>query len=250
MPVLYVPRAIIFLAVALSLLVSCGKKEVTKEEAFNPEAYLARADQKINNKEYEEARKILLEVKNRDTAKKYAPLAQLKIAESYVRDDEPDSGIQEYRKFLELYPDNQYAYYAQYQIAMAYFNQIESPDRGSGAAQNALKEFVILKERYPRNPYREIIELRIKKCRDTIAEGEFMVAHFYYKKESYSAAVKRFEGLLKQFPDFKRRDEALLLLGKSYKALKMNDKASDTLKTLTEHYPSSKFTAEARKALR
>lgn len=234
----------------LFLLSSCGgSKGVKKEEVFDPEKSLFKADSLINNKETEEARRVLLEVKNRDNTKKYAPQAQLKIAESYVKDGEIDVGIEEYRKFLDLYPDNQHASYAQYQIAMAYFTQIESPDRGSGAAQRALQEFLKIKELYPRNPFREAIELRIQKCRDVIADGEFMVGEFYYKKKSYNAAINRLEGLLNQFPDYKREDETLLLLGKAYNAVRMNDSAKNAFRRLAEKYPSSRFASEASKEL-
>ncbi|MBI3592989.1 MAG: outer membrane protein assembly factor BamD [Nitrospirae bacterium] len=240
---------ILMLMAVLALLYGCGGggKGLKGDEAFDPEKYLSKADKLLGDKEYEEARKILLEVKNRDTTKKYAPLAQLRIADSYIKDNDIDPGIEEYRKFLEMYPDNQHASYAQYQIAMAYFTQIESPDRGSGAARKALQEFIRLKELFPRNPYREIIALRIEKCLNVIADGEFIVGEFYYKKGSYSAAVARLEGLLKQFPEYKRGDETLLLLGKAYKGLKMEEKAKEAFRKLIERYPSSRLVPEARK---
>ncbi|MBI5212625.1 MAG: outer membrane protein assembly factor BamD [Nitrospirae bacterium] len=232
----------------LFVLSSCGGKgEVKKEEAFDPEKHLAKADRLIGDKEYEEGRKLLLEVKNRDTAKKHAPHAQLKLADSYVREGDIEIGIEEYKKFLDLYPDNQYASYAQYQIAMAHYSQIESPDRGSGAAQKSLQEFMRLKELYPRNPYREVIGLRIEKAKNVIADGEFIVGEFYYKKESYNAAIERLEALLKRFPDYKKADNALLLLGRSYKAMKMNDKAKEAFKNLLEKYPASKLAPAAKK---
>ncbi|MFO0753923.1 MAG: outer membrane protein assembly factor BamD [Thermodesulfovibrionales bacterium] len=245
-----------FLVLAASLLLflpACGGgkgvKGAKREEGYDPERYLQKADKLIADKEYEKARKVLLEVKNRDASKHYAPLAQLKIAESYIRDADLEPGIEEYRKFLDQYPANQNASYAQYQIAMAYFNQIESSDRGMGAARKALQEFLRLKELFPRNPYREVVDLRIEKCRNIIADGEFMVGKFYYEKRSYAAAVLRLESLLEQFPGYRRADEALLLLGKAYRALKKSDKAKESFGKLIEQYPSSKLVSEARKGL-
>lgn len=242
--------AFIILVIAFTAaLGGCGGKQVTKDEDFNSEKFLAKANKLIDDGQYDDARKVLLEVKNRDITKQYAPLAQLRIADSYIKDSDPDHGIEEYKKFLELYPDNQRASFAQYQIAMAYFSQIEGADRGLSAAQKALHEFTRLKELYPRNPYRDILELRIQKCRKVIAEGEFIVGEFYYKKESYKPAIERFERLLKQFPDYDGADKTLLFLGKSYKAIKMVDKAREEFKTLIEKYPSSRFVKEARKGL-
>ncbi len=242
--------AVFMLTIALTAaLGGCGGPQVKKDEDFDSEKFLAKAIKLIDDRDYDEARKVLLEVKNRDLTKKYAPLAQLRIADSYIKDSDPDHGIEEYRKFLELYPDNPQVSFAQYQIAMAYFSQIEGADRGLSAARQALQEFTRLKELYPRNPYRDIIELRVQKCRKVMAEGEFMVGKFYYEKESYKAAINRFEQLLKQFPEYEGADEAFLFLGKSYKAIKMEDKAREAFKTLIEKYPTSRFVKEARKVI-
>ncbi|MCX8069023.1 MAG: outer membrane protein assembly factor BamD [Thermodesulfovibrionales bacterium] len=238
----------IFICLILLIPIGCSK-ETKKEIPYNPEAYLKKADELISNKDYEEARKLLFELKNRDQTKQYAPLAQLKIADSYIKDGDYDLGAEEYRKFIEQYPDSPYASHAQYQIAMAYFNQIEAPDKGAGAAQKALKEFQRLKELYPRNPYREVIDIRIEKTINTLADSEFIIGNFYFKKESYRAALGRFEGLLKKYPNYKNADQTLYLIGLSYKNLKERDKARAIFKELIEKYPESKFSERAKKEL-
>lgn len=232
------------------LLAGCGKSEVKPEEVYDSERYLKKADEQVDKKEFEDARKTLLEVKNRDMTKKYAPIAQLKIADTYVKDGDYDLAIVEYQRFLELYPTNSYASYAQYQIAMAYYVQIESPDRGAGTAKRALKEFQLLKELYPRNPYREFVELRIEKCRTIIADGEFMIGQFYYNKGAYYSASQRFEWLLKEYPSYKRTDEVLLLMGKAYRQAYYNYKADDAFRRLIEQFPNSPFAADAKKLIR
>jgi outer membrane protein assembly factor BamD len=226
---------------------SCSKTVVRTDETFDPEKSLARGTDLIEKKEYEEARKVLLEVKNRDLSKKYAPLAQLKIAEAYVKEEEYDAGVEEYRKFLEIYPDHKNASHAQYQIAMAYFVQIESPERGYSAAAKALAEFEKLKRMFPRNPYREMIELRIERCRNTIADYEFLVAEFYFKKSSYNAALGRFQQLFNKFPDYKKEPLLLYRLAFCYKKLDNRDKALEYYTRLIEKYPNDSVVKEARK---
>ena len=95
---------------------------------------------------------LLLEIKNRDLTKKYAPLAQLRIADAYVKEGEPELAVAEFRRFLEIYPDHRHASYAQYQIAMIYFSQIESPERGYGGAAKALEEFEKAQKKFPAEP--------------------------------------------------------------------------------------------------
>jgi outer membrane protein assembly factor BamD len=231
-------------------MVSCsGKTAIKPAETFDPEKAFVKANEQIEKKDYEAARSTLLEIKNRDTSKKFAPLAELRIADSYVKEDEPELGIAEYQKFLDAYPDHQYAPYAQYQIAMIDFNKIEDVERGYSWASKAFKEFEKLKMVYPRNPYRDVIAIRIAKCKNVMADYEFLVGEFYYKKDSYNSAIKRFEGLLKNYPDYRGEAKVLFYTGMSYKNLGQKNKASEYLNLLIEKYPNDKLCTNAKKEL-
>jgi len=78
---------------ALVVLAGCGNKAVKPEEAYDAEKFLTNADNLVSSKDYDGARKILLEVKNRDSQKKYGAIAELKIADSYIKEGEPDLAI-------------------------------------------------------------------------------------------------------------------------------------------------------------
>jgi outer membrane protein assembly factor BamD len=197
-------RLIIVSCLALSFLACSGKAPVKPAEKFDAEKSFTKANKKIDEKEYEDARDILLEIKNRDLSKKYAPLAQLRLADAYVKDDDIEHGISEYKRFLEIYPNHRHAPYAQYQIAMVYFNQIGDPERGSGSAARAIAQFEKLKKDYPRNPYKDIIALRIEKARNIMADYEMLVGEFYMKKGSYDATIGRFAPLLEEFSEYKK----------------------------------------------
>jgi outer membrane protein assembly factor BamD len=240
--------SLFFLAV---FLLSCSGKTAIKptEEGFNAESSFAKANKLIDDRNYDGARRILIEIKNRDLSKKFAPLAQLRIADSYVKEGEPELAAAEYRKFLDMFPDHRLASYAQYKIAMIYFDQIEGPERGYSGAAQALAEFEKLKTDYPRNPYRDIIAIRIQKCRNTIADYEFLVGKFYMNKGSYNAAIGRFEGLIGKYPDYKNMDNVLLDLGISYRETARNDKAAEYFRELLDRYPNSPMAARARKQL-
>jgi len=243
--------ACIFIFIVILSTLSCsGKSSVRKPaEKFDPEKAFTTANEQFEKKEYEQARASFIEVKNRDLTKKFAPLAQLKVADSYVKEEEPELAVAEYRKFLEAYPDHQYASYAQYQIAMVYFDQIEGSERGYGGAAKALEEFEKLKKLYPRNPYKDVVDLKIEKCRNTIAEYEYLVGQFYYKKGSYSAALGRFDSLLKKYPDYKGEPEVLFYTAMSYKKLGQKEKASEYLSRLLEKYPNNKLSGSAKKEI-
>ena len=180
-------------------------------ERFDPEKTFTAANEQFEKKEYEQARASFLEVKNRDMTKKYAPLAQLKIADSYVKEEEPELAVAEYRKFLEAYPDHQYASYAQYQIAMVYFDQIEGSERGYGGAAKALEEFEKLKTLYPRNPYKDVVDLKMEKCRNTIAEYEYLVGKVLLQERVLQCRPGQIRGTAEEISGLQGRTRSPLL---------------------------------------
>lgn len=236
------------LIIIISVLVSCsGKKEIRTDEVFDPGKSFSKAVELIDKKEYEDARRLLLEIRNRDATKKYAPYAQLKIADSYLKEEEYDLAVNEFKKFLEMYPDHKDASYAQFQIASAYFVQIEGYERGYGAAAKALQEFEKLKQMFPRNPYREVIDLRIQRCKDIIADYEFSVGEFYFKKGSYEAALGRFTQVLSKFPDYTKGPLVLFNIAMCHKKLGDKAKATEYLERLIKKYPDDRLVKEAKK---
>ncbi len=227
-------RFFVFLCITLLFIpiLSCSKKEV-KPPAFEPKSAFLRATRLIEDDEFEKARELLTEIKHRDISKVYAPLAQLKIADSFSREEEFELAIEEYRRFLRLYPANKYAPYAQYQIATIFYSRIESADRGYKSAEEAMKEFNKLNEMFPRNPYRKVIPLRIQKCRNILADHELYVGEFYYRKEAYNAALGRLNGILENYSDYKKLHRVYYIIAMSYKELGEIEKSAEFfLKTM------------------
>lgn len=224
---------------------SSAKKEV-KESPFEPEKSLQQAEDLMSRRYYEEARKVLEEIKTKDTSLQYSILAKLRIADTYFEDESYEEAAVEYGSFLEAYPSHKYSSYAQYKLAMSFFKQIRTVDISYFVAQKALLEFQKLQRNYPRNPYMELTENWIAACHRMLAEYEFYVGSFYFKKGAYRAAVQRFDGLLKKYPDSVKESETLYYLGISYENLGQRDKAISTLTSLIEKFPTIKISSDAR----
>jgi outer membrane protein assembly factor BamD len=241
----------LLIIITLLILASCSKdKGIKSDDSFDVEKGFEKANTYLEKKDFAKARELFLQVKSRDVSGKYAPLAQLRYADSYFNEDDTESAIQQYRKFLDSNPDHKYAPYAQYQIAMAYFKQINGIERGSLAAKKALKEFEELKRLYPRNPYKSTVEMRIEKCKDLIAGYEFMVGEFYFKKKAYAGAIERLQYILKEFPDFRKEPQVLYMAAVSYKGVGNAEESRRCLDLLSSKYPDSPYLEEARRELK
>lgn len=233
------------------IFISCSsdKAAVKKTPIFDPTALFEEVKEKIAKRDFEEARSILKNIKAWDSSREYSSLAQIRIADTYYEEKKYDEAVTEYSKFLDLHTYHKYSPYVQYRIAMSYFKRVKGIDTGSSLAQQALDEFVKLRKIYPRNPYMEITEKRIKKCKEMLAEYEFYVGKFYMDKGSHKSAVQRFNNILKQYPDSKIESEAMYNLGLSYIDLGEEEKALETLSALIEKYPTIKLSASARELL-
>lgn len=213
---------IVFLAVFL--LFSCAKK-IPPPETFDPEKSFASANELLKKKKYDEGRRELFDLIRRETEIKYAPLARLRIADSYADEGEPELATGEYKKFLDEYPGHRYAPYAQYKTAMVHYVRIKDPERSYGAAEKALDEFERLIALYPRNPYRDEVLPYIKRSEEVLADHEFMVGDFYYGKEAWQGALDRLLGLIERFPDYSRRTDVIDRIVGCYEALGDMEKA-------------------------
>ena len=233
------------------LIFGCSSKKdmVKKTPALEAESVFEQANEKIDKGYYDEARNLLETIKVQDTSGKYATLAQVRIADSYYKEELFEEAIVEYEHFLRVHPYNKYASYAQYKLAMSYFSRIKTVDVSYSLAQKSLDEFEKLLRVYPRNPYVNMVENRIRMCKGVLAEYEFYVGHFYYKKGSYEAAAGRFNILIRKYPHSKKESEALYYLGLSYREIGDIEKSLNALTTLVEKYPTIKLAKDAKKLI-
>ncbi len=237
--------------IALIFVFACSTKKdsVKKTPPFEAEAAFNQVDEKIKKGRFEEAREILNTIKTKDTSGEHVPLAQIRIGDTYFKEGLYEEAAVEYEHFLKIHSYHKYAPYAQYQLAMTYFKRIKTVDVSYSVVQKALQEFEKLLRVYPRNPYINVVENRIKACKDILAEYEFYVGKFYFKKGSYGAAAGRFNDLLREYPDSKMELETLYYLGMSYKNTGEKDKSLKALTALIEKYPTTSMSQEAREII-
>lgn len=179
--------------------------------------------------------------------------ALLMVADSYYLDGGLGNWIQaesKYRDYLNRFPTSDRAAYAQFQIANSLARRIQRSDRDQTPTMNAMAAYEELIRLYPTSQYAEEAEEQMKVVEENLAAHELTVGRFNYRYKNYLGAVNRLERLLATYPDFSRRDQALLLLGKSYAespSIVHWLKAQETYETLKADYPDSKYARQIPK---
>jgi outer membrane protein assembly factor BamD len=228
---------------------SSDKNAVKPESDFEADKSIEKADEMIAGGYYDNAREILEEIRIKDTSQQYDKIAKLRIADTYFEEELYDEAAAEYENFLNVHSYHKYAPYAQFRLAMSYFRRIKTVDVSYSSARKALDEFKKLQTKFPRNPFMDVTESRIKMCRRILAEYEYYVGNFYFEKGSFEAAISRFNGLLKKYPESGKVSAVLYYLGLSYENLGQRDKALSSLNQLIERFPTVELSTEARKTI-
>lgn len=216
------------------------------QSPFEAGKFFEEANRLIEEKDLEEARLLLNKIKQEDEGREYAALAQLRLADTYLAEDELETAVDEYERFIREYPRHKHAAYAQYQIGSIYYGMIQGPDRGFSVVKKALKAFETLMVEYPRNPYREKAALNIEHCRELLGDHEYMVGEFYFKRGAYKGALGRFLGLLDQYPHYREEAAVLYRVAAGYRRLGDEENAGRYLAMLVEKYPDRPSTLKAK----
>jgi outer membrane protein assembly factor BamD len=237
----------------LLLAAGCAGHKLDLEALSSPSDKIVwEAGQKAaGKKDWESARQYFKRIVDAFPQSQYQPEARLALADSYF--DEGGTGnyvlaVSSYREFLTLYPSHPRSDYAQLRAGESYFKQRNSADRDQTATGQALDEYQRLLDVYPESSFVEQARARIHDCRQTLARAEFAVGSFYQRtRQSWRAAIARYEGILSDYPDFERVDEVLFRLSECLAAAGRYAEARPHIARLLNEFPQSAFVGPARK---
>jgi outer membrane protein assembly factor BamD len=229
-----------------SLLAGCSQKEQPK----TPEEYLRLGDRQLGRKRAQQAREYYQQLLEQFPDSEQKVLAQFNIAESLYSEKNYLEARFEYQKLLELYPTHPLASRAQFQIGMCSLKEMLSYDRDQQKTLEALQAFRLFRRQYPHDPLLAEAEAHIRLLRARLAQHEFAIARFYYKKGAYHAAIGRLLNYIQVYPNTPDLDAALYMLADSYRAEENYVKAQRVLRLLVDQFPNSKYLSRARAQLR
>jgi outer membrane protein assembly factor BamD len=221
-----------------------------KEQPTAAEELLRLGDTQLSRRRETQARQYYEQLLQQYPESEYKAQAQFKIAEALYRDKSYLEARFEYQKFLELYPTHPLASRAQFQIGMCDVQEVQRYDRDQRHTQEALRTLRQFRRQYPQDALIGEAEEQIRFLRSRLAEHEFAVTRFYYRKKAYHAAIGRLLNLMQVYPDLPKMDVVLYMLAESYRAEENYVKAQHVFQVLVDRFPSSTYLARARAQLR
>jgi outer membrane protein assembly factor BamD len=183
----------------------------------------------------------------------YLAKAKLSIADSFFKESgkaNMTQAIQAYKDFVIFFPFMKEAAYAQLQVAMAHYKQMEKPDRDRTEARAAEDEFQTYLQKYPNDPLEGKAEQHLREVQEVLAEGDFRVGYYYYLKGDKKAAEFRLKSVARRYPLYSKADRALWMLGNIWEGTERKEFASNYYAQIVRNYPLSPLVPDAKERLK
>ena len=236
--------ALMLLPVILLPAAGCARNKVKGDTAYvarDVNTLYSLAKDRADKGQYELAAKLFDEVERQHPYSVWARRAQLMSAFSYYMAQKYPDAVSSAQRFLTIHPGNKDAPYANYLIAMSYYQQIEDVTRDQKITQQAADAFNELVRRYPQSRYAADSRLKLDLINDHLAGKEMEVGRFYQRAGRWLAAATRFREVVDKYQTTSHTPEALERLVETYLNLGMPQEAEKAAAVLGANYPGSKW---------
>jgi outer membrane protein assembly factor BamD len=252
------PKRALVAAFSLALCASCIHKKyetpITKNTQQPDKVLFDQAMHDIEHGRYEVARISLQTLMNTYESSEYLAKAKLAIADSWFREGGPNGLAQaeaEYKDFILFYPNMEEAAQAQNRVCEIHYKQMDKSDRDWTQTLRAEDECKQLLVQFPNSKFAPQAAQRLRNIQESLAEHEFVVGNFYWRRDMNPAAANRLNALVDQYPLYSKAGEALYEAGDSYSKMgpRFRKQAGDMFARIVREYPLSDRADAAKKRL-
>lgn len=174
-----------------------------------PEQLMQDGLRDLDKGRYTDASEAFQKIKDRYPYSRFAVEAELRLGDALYKRQLYEEAYEAYDEFEKLHPRHPQIPYVMFRKGMCHFEQIKTVDRDQTHTLKAKGDFERLVKRFPRNEYAQRARRKIRECYIFLAEYELYVAHFYFKKKKYRAAMERYRYIIQNYPDLGQYHEAL-----------------------------------------
>ncbi len=194
---------------------------------------------RLQNGDSEGASKKFDEIDKNAPFSPYAKKGLILAAYTNYQANKWEEAITASRRFIAQNPASPDAAYAQYIMAMSYFNQIPDATRDQERTERAIVALEELLAKYPRSEYVLDAKEKLLVARDQLAGKEMNVGRYYLEKRNYTGAVNRFRDVITKYQTTRHVEEALMRLTEAYMALGITNEAQTAAAVLGHNFPDS-----------
>ena len=235
-------KKILIFCVFTTTLIGCSEVKFGLEdpiESYSAKEIYDKADLNLKQKKFVKAAEYYGEIERLYPYSEWAKRGLIMQAFSFHKSLDYPNSRSSAQRYLDFYPAADDAAYAQYLLALSYYDQIDEIGRDQGVATKALEALRVIVERYPDSEYSQVAKLKFDRTLDHLATKEMEVGRYYLEKGHYTAAANRFRIVIEDFKSTNQTPEALHRLVESYLSLGLIEEAQSAGAILKLNYKST-----------
>ena len=212
----------------LLLITGCGDVGADREqslEEFTPEQIFERAEYEFQRGNINDATWYFSEVERLYPYSNLSRRALIMQAYAHHSGKEYEDARSAAQRFLDFYPADGDASYAQYLLALSYYDQIDEVGRDQGLTFQALQALRGVIERYPESVYADSAKLKFDLAFDHLAGKEMEIGRYYLRRGHFNSAINRFRVVIEDYQTTSHTPEALHRLVEAYLSLGLQNQA-------------------------
>lgn len=241
-------------AFAVTLIMAgCGDQSVERGtvnyENYTAQQIFERAEYDLAQNDPSLAAKSFAEVERLYPYSNLAKRAVIMQAFAHHQDKDYENSRAAAQRFIDFYPTDEDAAYAQYLLALSYYDQIDEVGRDQGLTFQALQALREVIERYPESEYTNAAILKFDLAFDHLASKEMEIGRYYLKRDNFTAAANRFRVVVEDFQTTTHTPEALHRLVESYLSLGLVSEARTAGAILGHNFRGTEWYEDSYKLL-
>lgn len=241
---------ICLVAAALS---ACNNQNLTDRtkslEGYTPEHIFERGEYELTQDRTGDAAYYFSEIERLYPYSNWAKRALIMQAYSHHKGKDYEESRSAAQRYIDFYPTDEDAAYAQYLLALSYYDQIDEVGRDQGLTFQALQSLRTVIEVYPDSEYATSAILKFDLAFDHLAAKEMEIGRYYLRRDHYTSAINRFRVVVEDFQTTSHTPEALHRLVEAYLSLGLLDEAQTAGAILGHNYKSTEWYEDSYKLL-
>ncbi|MDE0782135.1 MAG: outer membrane protein assembly factor BamD [Planktomarina sp.] len=210
-------------------------------ESYSAKEIYDQGGVELSNANAEDAARYFGEIERLYPYSKWAKRGLIMQAFSFHKAKDYNSSRSAAQRYIDFFPADVDAGYAQYLLALSYYDQIDDVGRDQGLTIKALQALQVVIERYPSSKYVKPAQTKFDLAFDHLSAKEMEIGRYYLQKGHYTAAINRFKTVVEDFRTTRQAPEALHRLVESYLSLGLKAEAQSAVSILKQEYKNTEW---------
>ena len=169
----------------------------------------------------------------------WAPKSALMAAYSYYFVDNYEDAINEIELYIKKYPKDKRVGYANFLLAMCYYQSIVDEKKDLEPLLMARAKFIYVIENYPNTDFALDAKFKLDLIKEILASKEMYLGSYYTKKKKWISAINRYKNVINEYETTIYVEEALHRLVELHYRIGLESEAKKYAQLLGYNYLSS-----------